>query len=355
MNKLVKLFTFWLICAVTYASNSFYSSHPQILELNARNFDKVVHKSNYTTLVEFYAPWCGHCQNLKSVFEKAANKLDGLVQVAAVNCDLNKNKELCASYGIEGFPTIKVFRPQKVDLKNSGSKFAKNFKKFNNSTSKVAPKKKTKAKLSRNIDETYMGARSLAPIVQFCMERIKNYVIKIGRSESLYKAIEIDPLKRPVIIFSKNDSISPLLKSIAIDWLEQFSFYSVFKKNVSKISTDGEFYAKYPGIVNQLNKLIDDFGSNKTKNSKLFVLDGVNDTLILLDEAKIKKETVAKFLIDQFNVTPKEGPFSERAKFLGNVRLGKKPSKKNNTKKSGKKTVKSTEKKSKGKNTHDEL
>lgn len=339
MNKLTSLFTILFICSISYAvSDSFYKSNGQILELNARNFDKVVHQSNYTTLVEFYAPWCGYCQKMKPVYEKAAQRLDGIIQVAAVNCDLQKNKQLCAAYGVEGFPTVKVFRPQKVHLDNDGSKIIKNRK---NDTSKGKPQVKVRGKLLKHVDETYNGARSVGPIVNYCLDRIKNYVTRLGRVESLFKAIEIDPLKRPVVSFSKNVNISPLLKSVAIDWLEQFNIFSVSSGNVKKIATNGEFYDRYPGIVTQLNELVDEFNSSDKKSSKIFVLDGVNDKLILLKEPKIKKEHVAKFLMDEFDVTPREGPFSDRAKFLQNVKVPKRTSQKSNGKKSNKRSTKS--------------
>ncbi|CBJ33643.1 Protein disulfide isomerase [Ectocarpus siliculosus] len=62
-------------------------------------------------MVDFYAPWCGHCMELEPEYARAAKELekDGLL-LGKVDCDANE--ELCDEdrWDIEGFPTIKVLR-----------------------------------------------------------------------------------------------------------------------------------------------------------------------------------------------------------------------------------------------------
>ena len=67
------------------------------------------------TLVEFFAPWCGHCQRLEPEYKDAAAKLKNYAKLGAVNCDVEKI--LCSKYGIKGFPTIKTLVWDKSSLK----------------------------------------------------------------------------------------------------------------------------------------------------------------------------------------------------------------------------------------------
>lgn len=47
--------------------------------------------SNRVVLVEFFAPWCGHCQSLTPIWEKAATVLKGVATVAALDADAHKS------------------------------------------------------------------------------------------------------------------------------------------------------------------------------------------------------------------------------------------------------------------------
>lgn len=98
-----------LFCAAT--TRAFYTKYDKVQELTPENFKNQVLKSSGVWIVEFYAPWCGHCQNLAPEWKKAAKTLDGIVNVAAVDAD--KYKELAAQYGIRGFPSIKIFGENK--------------------------------------------------------------------------------------------------------------------------------------------------------------------------------------------------------------------------------------------------
>jgi len=46
-----------------------------VVELTEANFDRLVIQSDAIWVVEFYAPWCGHCQKLVPEYQKAATAL----------------------------------------------------------------------------------------------------------------------------------------------------------------------------------------------------------------------------------------------------------------------------------------
>ena len=94
------------IFAMSSIANALYTKKDSVVELTPDNFDHRVKDSDGVWIVEFYAPWCGHCKNLAPEYKKAAKALSGIVGVAAVDCDVHKS--LCGQYGVRGFPTIKV-------------------------------------------------------------------------------------------------------------------------------------------------------------------------------------------------------------------------------------------------------
>lgn len=101
MRFSLPLFLSSLLAAVT-ASN--------VLELGPDNFDAVIGKGK-PGLVEFFAPWCGHCKNLAPTYEQLADAFSHAkdkVVIAKVDAD-GAGRPLGQKYEVSGYPTLKWF------------------------------------------------------------------------------------------------------------------------------------------------------------------------------------------------------------------------------------------------------
>lgn len=105
---LIITITICLIPVYTFAHDD-WGGH--VITLTDSNFDKKVLDSEDVWLVNFYAPWCPHCKNLKPIFEEASRaiKKDGIKNVKLGAIDASQYQAYAQKYGIKGFPTLKFF------------------------------------------------------------------------------------------------------------------------------------------------------------------------------------------------------------------------------------------------------
>jgi protein disulfide-isomerase A1 len=101
MHKAQK-FALGLLAAAAVATAS------DVVQLKKDTFDEFV-KANDLVLAEFFAPWCGHCKALAPEYEEAATSLKEK-DIKVVKVDCTEEADLCQQHGVEGYPTLKVFR-----------------------------------------------------------------------------------------------------------------------------------------------------------------------------------------------------------------------------------------------------
>eukprot|EP00040_Diaphanoeca_grandis_P032839 m.302570 g.302570 ORF g.302570 m.302570 type:complete len:121 (-) comp327501_c0_seq1:32-394(-) len=80
---------------------------PYVTYLDATNFNSVVYENNSTEsstwFVQFYAHWCGHCQNFVKVWKPLAVDLHGwdpYIRVGAINCAEYINMKICTQHNV---------------------------------------------------------------------------------------------------------------------------------------------------------------------------------------------------------------------------------------------------------------
>lgn len=81
-----------------------------VVVLDPKNFESFIDSQDYT-IIEFYAPWCGHCKSLEPEWATAASKVSKLKpKVLLAKVDADAHKELATKYDVSGYPTIKIFK-----------------------------------------------------------------------------------------------------------------------------------------------------------------------------------------------------------------------------------------------------
>ncbi|MCJ1482741.1 hypothetical protein MMC06_002907 [Schaereria dolodes] len=187
-------------------ADGLYSKGSSVLQVDGKSYDKLIAKSNLVSIVEFYAPWCGHCKNLKPAYEKAAKSLKDLAQVAAINCDDEINKPFCGTMGVQGFPTLKIVKPSK--------------------------------KPGKPIVEDYQGPRTAAGIVDAVKAAIPNSVKRIS-DKGLDAFLKDSNDTAKAVLFSDKGTTSALIKVLASEYANRINFAQIRDKDTTAISTFG--------------------------------------------------------------------------------------------------------------------
>lgn len=85
------------------------SENDSVLDLTESTFDAAV--ADGTTLVDFWAPWCGPCRMMAPVLHDLAGHFGDALRIAKVNVD--DSPHLAAKFRVQGIPLLVILRDGK--------------------------------------------------------------------------------------------------------------------------------------------------------------------------------------------------------------------------------------------------
>ena len=126
--------------------------------------------------------------------------------MAAINCDEESNKQLCASMGVQGFPTLKLIKPSKKPGKPSV--------------------------------EDYQGPRTAKGIIEAVKSGIPNHVKRVT-NKGLDAWLKENNDTSKAILFSDKGTTSALIKVLAAEFLGRMNFAQIRDKDTTAIEMFG--------------------------------------------------------------------------------------------------------------------
>lgn len=162
-----------------------YYEETSVIRLDGENI-KNLHRRNEIWMVKFYGPRSRLCQEFKGQWIELANRLSGVVKVAAVDCD--QSESLCIEYNIKKYPVIIYFPDNTV----------------------MDP-------------EVYQGEKTTEKMADFALSQVKGFM-RFVNSNNIEEFLQSEPEQVKIIAFTNIKETIPLIKAISKEFKGQALF-----------------------------------------------------------------------------------------------------------------------------------
>ena len=81
-----------------------------VVVLKGKSFADLVLNNDKDVLVEFYAPWCGHCKKLAPTWDELGKRFSDVENVVIAKMDATANEVDVPGLEVRGYPTIFFFK-----------------------------------------------------------------------------------------------------------------------------------------------------------------------------------------------------------------------------------------------------
>ena len=113
MKKLVLalMAIFAVVATPTLSAATPESSTSPVIKVTNSNYNELIAK-HQLLVVDFWASWCGPCRAIAPIIEELAQEYKG--KVAIGKCNVDENRSLTNSFGVQGIPAIYIIKNGKV-------------------------------------------------------------------------------------------------------------------------------------------------------------------------------------------------------------------------------------------------
>lgn len=90
-----------------------------VIELSDTDFQRFIQNNDLPIVVDFWASWCGPCQNFAPVFQQTSVQYKDKIRFVKVNTELAQQTP--SMYGIRSIPSLLAFKNGKEVTRQAGA------------------------------------------------------------------------------------------------------------------------------------------------------------------------------------------------------------------------------------------